>query len=260
MAKKDFERHDGRKWNETREITAKAGVIPQADGSAIFKIGNSTAYAAVYGPQELHPRHMQDPKTGILRCHYNMLPFSGPGGRGRPGPNRRAKEISMVTKNALEPVIDLSEYPNSVVDVHIEFIETDAGSRCAGICAASIALADAGIIMKDMVSSVAVGHLDGQIVIDLDGDEEHFDGEVADIPIAVIPSTGEITLLQMDGMTDPKIILEAIEKGKDEVESIAAAQRQAIIDSYPDEMQDIEETKQQLKKKLKGKLPTEEEQ
>ncbi len=260
MAKKEFKRHDGRKWNEPREMTAKAGVIPQADGSAVFKIGNSTAYAAVYGPQELHPRFMQDPKTGLLRCHYNMLPYSGPGSRGRPGPNRRAQEISMVTENALSPVVDLTDFPNSVVDVHIEFTETDAGSRCAGICAAAIALADAGITMKDMVSSVAVGHIDGQVVIDLDGHEEHHDGEVADIPIAVIPSTGEITLLQMDGMTDPKLIVEAIEKGKEEIEAIAKIQRQAVVDRFPNEMKGFEKAKKQLKGKIKKNNSKEEEQ
>ena len=260
MAKKEFTRHDGRKWNETRPMTAKAGVIPQADGSAMFKIGDSTAYAAVYGPQELHPRFMQNPKTGILRCHYNMLPYAGPGSRGRPGPNRRAQEISMVTENAISPVVDLTEFPNSVVDVHIEFIETDAGSRCAGICAAAIALADAGITMKDMVSSIAVGHLDGQVVIDLDGHEEHFDGEVADIPIAVIPSTGEITLLQMDGMTDAKLIVEAIEKGKEEIEAIAKVQRQAIRERFANEMTGFEEAKKQLKAKIKKSKKKEAEQ
>lgn len=257
MAAKELIRHDGRKWNETRPITAEAGVIPNADGSARFTIGNSTAYAAVYGPQELHPRFMQNPKTGILRIQYNMLPFSGPGGRGRPGPNRRSQEISMVMENALSPVVDLSDFPNTVVDVHVEFIETDAGSRCAGICAAAIALADAGIKMRDLVSSVAVGHLDGQIVIDLDGEEEHFDGEVADIPIAVIPSTGEITLLQMDGLTDAKLIVEAIKKGKEEIETIAKIQREALKNKFAGEMSGVEELTKKLKDKFGDALAVE---
>lgn len=234
-AEKNFKRHDGRKWDEPRKITAKAGVIPQADGSAFFQIGHSTAYAAVYGPQELHPKHMQQPKTGILRCSYNMQPFSGPGSRGRPGPNRRSKEISMVIENAISPVVDLSEYPNTVVDVFVEFVETDAGSRCAAICAAAIALADAGITMKDTVVSMAVGHINGNILVDLDGEEEHAEGEVADIPIAVIPSTGEITLLQMDGITDSGLLLKAIKDGKDAVARIAEIQRQALLDRYNDE-------------------------
>ena len=101
-------RLDGRKLDECRPMEAKAGVIKKADGSAYFKIGKTTAYAAVYGPRELYPRFKQDPTTGILRVNYNMLPFSSKGGRIRPGGNRRSKEISMVTENALLPVLDLN--------------------------------------------------------------------------------------------------------------------------------------------------------
>ena len=75
------ERLDGRKFDETRKIEAKVGVIPSADGSAYFKIGNTWAYAAVYGPRNLHPRFLQDPSKGILRCNYNMMPFSSSGER-----------------------------------------------------------------------------------------------------------------------------------------------------------------------------------
>ena len=65
-------RLDGRNsFSETRPIIAKAGVIPRADGSAYFKIGNTVAYAAVYGPRELHPKFMQNPKTGILCCIFS---------------------------------------------------------------------------------------------------------------------------------------------------------------------------------------------
>jgi exosome complex component RRP41 len=144
---------------------------------------------------------LQDPKSGVLRCNYSMLPFSGDGSRVRPGPSSRSKEISMVTEKALRPVLDLRDYPNTVVDVFIELPQTDAGSRCAGICAAAIALADAGLTMKDMVSSVSVGMVRGTLLVDLDGAEEHMDeNEAADVPIAMIPSTEEITLLQMDGI------------------------------------------------------------
>ena len=84
-------RNDGRKLDELRPISAKVGVIKKADGSAYFKIGKTVAYAAVYGPRDLYPKFKQDPKRGILRCHYNMMPFSGTGERVRPGQNRRAK-------------------------------------------------------------------------------------------------------------------------------------------------------------------------
>ena len=209
-------RIDGRKsFDELRPISAKAGVIPRAHGSAIFQIGKTVAYAAVYGPRELHPKFMQNPKCGLLRCNYSMMPFSGSGDRVRPGPNRRAKEISMVTEKSLLPVLDLSQFPNAVVDVYIELPQTDAGSRCAGICAASIALADAGIPMKDLVCAVSVGKVDDKIVVDLDYNEEAYEkGPVADVPMALIPSTGEISLLQMDGEITKEDLIKALETGK----------------------------------------------
>lgn len=226
-------RHDGRKMDETRKMEARAGVIPKADGSGYFKIGKTEAYAAVYGPRELHPKFMQDPKQGVLRCTYNMMPFSGQGNRVRPGPSRRSKEISMVMEDSLRPVVDLSEYPNAVVDVFVELPQTDAGSRCAAITAAAIALADAGFKMKDVVAAVAVGSVDGTIVVDLDYEEEAWpEGEVADIPLAMIPSTGEITLLQMDGKVQKDQLMKAIEMCRPVFERIAEVQRNAIKARY----------------------------
>ncbi|MFC1648888.1 exosome complex exonuclease Rrp41 [Nanoarchaeota archaeon] len=227
------QRTDGRDWADFRPIEAKAGVIDSADGSGYIKIGNTTAYAAVYGPRELHPRFMQDPKGGLLRCKYNMLPFAGAGERVRPGPSRRSKEISMVTEYALRPVVDLKDYPNAVVDVFIELTETDAGSRCAGICAASIALADAGIKMKDMVAAISVGKVGDKIVVDLDGPEEHFDeNNSADIPVAMIPSTEEISLLQLDGKITKEEVFKAFDMVKEPLKKIAEIQRQALRDKF----------------------------
>ncbi|MGV8162655.1 MAG: exosome complex exonuclease Rrp41 [Candidatus Nanoarchaeia archaeon] len=232
----EFKRPSGRAITEPRKIEAEAGVIKKADGSARFKIGDTEAYAAVYGPRELHPKFLQDPKSGVLRCNYNMMPFSGDGSRVRPGPSRRSKEISLVTEKALLPVIDLQDYPNTVVDVFIELPQTDAGSRCAGICAAAIALADAGFLMKDMVAAVSVGSVRGNLLVDLDGAEEHMDeNEAADIPVAMIPSTEEITLLQMDGIVSKDDLLTAIEMVKPALKFIAEKQREALRNRYKKE-------------------------
>lgn len=226
-------RFDGRKFDELRPIEAKAGVIANAQGSAYFKIGNTVAYAAVYGPRDLYPKFKQDPRGGLLRCSYNMMPFAGMGDRVRPGQNRRSKEISMVTDKALLPVADLTDYPNAVVDVFIELPQTDAGSRCAGICAASIALADAGIPMKDMVAAVSVGRVGDKVLVDLNYNEESFhEVPVADMPIAMIPSTGEITLLQMDGEISKEMIEKAFELGRQACARIGEIQRKALRDKY----------------------------
>ncbi|MBW2963169.1 exosome complex exonuclease Rrp41 [Candidatus Woesearchaeota archaeon] len=226
-------RFDGRKWEETRPIKAQAGVIPNADGSAFFQIGQTTAYAAVYGPRELHPKFLQNPKKGLLRCFYNMMPFSGMGDRVRPGTSRRSKEISMVMQKALEPVVDLSEWPNAVVDVFVELPETDAGSRCAAICAAAIALADAGITMKDMVSAVAVGIIDDQVLADLDYQEEAYeDGPVADIPVAILHNTQEVSLLQMDGEISHENLIKALELAKKVTADIYELQKKALKERF----------------------------
>jgi exosome complex component RRP41 len=233
-------RNDGRKHDELRPIEAKVGVIKKADGSAYFKIGKTVAYAAVYGPRDLYPKFKQDPKRGILRCNYNMMPFSGTGERVRPGQNRRAKEISLVTEKALTPVVDLSNCPNAVVDVYIELPQTDAGSRCAGICAAALALADAGITMRDLVAAVSVGNVDGTTAVDLDYSEEaHEVGDVSDIPVAMIPSTEEITLLQMDGVISRDDLIKAVEAVKPALKRISEIQRAALKEKYkiPADMQ-----------------------
>ncbi len=226
-------RKDNRKFDETRQIEAKVGVIKRADGSAYFRIGNTIAYAAVYGPRNLFPRFLQNPTRGILRCNYNMMPFSSRGERVRPGGSRRSKEISMVTEKALLPVLDLEEYPNSVVDVFIELIQTEAGSRCAGICAASMALADAGLKMKDLVAAVSVGRVDDKLLVDLDYSEESYDdGPVADIPVAMMPTSGKISLLQMDGPVSKEELMKLLEMAKKTCKHIYEIQKDALKKRY----------------------------
>ncbi len=237
------QRLDGRKDDDLRPMEAKAGVIPNAAGSASFRIGKTWAIAAVYGPRELFPKFLQNPKEGVLRCHYSMMPFSGSGERIRPGGNRRSQEIAMVMTRALEPVVDLSAFPNAVVDIFVDLPQTDAGTRCAAISAASIALAEAGIPMKDMVSSVAVGKVDNRIVADLDYREEHIeefnpdskDASVSDIPIAVIHNTGEIALLQMDGKISQEELIKALRLGQKACEKIYQAQKKALLERFPKE-------------------------
>src|SRR3990167_3878346 len=226
-------RIEGRGFDETRPIEAKVGVIARADGSAMFKIGNTWAYAAVYGPRNLHPKFLQDPQKGILRCNYNMMPFSSSGERVRPGGSRRSKEISLVTEKSLLPVLDLEGYPNSVVDVFIELPQTEAGSRCAGICAASMALADAGLDMKDLVAAVSVGKVADKLLVDLDYSEESYpEGPVADIPVAMMPNSGKITLLQMDGEVSKEELMKVIEMAKKACADIYEVQKKALKEKY----------------------------
>jgi len=226
-----MKRPSGRKADELREIEAKAGVISRADGSAYFKIGKTIAYATVYGPRNLYPKFKQNPQKGILRVNYNMMPFSSKGDRVRPGGNRRAKEIALVTEKSLLPVLNLHEFPNAVVDLFIELPQTDAGTRCAGICAASIALADAGIPMKDLVGSVSAGKFGDDIVLDLDYIEDSAEDGV-DLPLAMTGRKGEVTLLQMDGKITPEQVKKALQLARKGVQKIIAVQHTALEERY----------------------------
>ena len=225
-----YTRKDGRKNDELRSpILAKVGIIANADGSAMFQIGKTIAIAAVYGPKKMHPQHSQNPEKGTLRCTYNMNSFSVED-RIRPGPSRRSTEISKITEWALEPVVMLEGYPNQVVDVHIQIIQADAGTRCAGINAASMALAHAGIPMKDIVSSIAVGKIDKTVVLDLDKyeDSEFEEGEGStDIPISLTQS-GHITHLQLDGKISVEQLKEAILMARKSSKEIYEIQKKAL--------------------------------
>ena len=225
-------RSDGRGFDELRKIEAKVGIIKRADGSAMLKIGNTIAIAAVYGPRELYPRFLQEQDKGLLRCHYNMMAFSGSGNRVRPGPSRRSKEIGLVTEKALLPVLDLTNCPGAVVDVFVELIQTDSGTRCAGICAAAMALADAGFKMKDLVSSIAVGRVGDKILVDLTKEEEDYEGGMADMPIAIMPRNQQITLLQMDGFATKQEIKKMLEAARKACKEIYKVQKQALKERY----------------------------
>jgi exosome complex component RRP41 len=222
-------RTDGRKFDELRGMKAKVGVVPSADGSAMFQSGKTRALAIVRGPRVLHPKHMENPQKGILRVTYQMMSFSV-WDRIRPGLSRRGQEISKVAEWALSEVIDLSAFPNSVVDVFIQIPQADAGTRVAGLNAAAMALAHSGLPMKDMISATAAGKIDKTLVIDVDKEEEDYkEGEGStDIPMAFTSRDKKITLLQLDGKISTEELKEAIEMGKKSCEKILDLQTKAL--------------------------------
>ncbi|MEK6875661.1 MAG: exosome complex exonuclease Rrp41 [Nanoarchaeota archaeon] len=232
IKEKEFKRASGRKIEETREIKAKVGVVPNADGSAVFSFGDTIAIAAVYGPKTMHPQHQQDPEKGVLRCTYSMLSFSVKE-RIKPGPSRRSTEISKISEWALEPAVMIGKYPNTVVDVHINVLQADASTRCAGINAAAMALAQAGIPMKELVTSVSIGKLDKQLVVDVDKNEEDFEeGEGAtDIAMSFLSNSGKLSHLQLDGKISIKQLKEAIELGRKTCKKIYEIQKKALKDA-----------------------------
>ena len=215
-------RLDGRRADEIRPMKIEIGVLSRADGSCYLEWGRNKILVGVFGPREAHPRRSQRADTAVIRYKYNMASFSVED-RARPGPSRRSIEISKVSREAFEPVIMAELFPKTAIDIFVEVLQADAGTRTAAINASSVALADAGIPMKGLVTSCAFGKVDGQIVLDLNKDEDNY-GE-ADFPVAMTQD-GEITLVQMDGHLTPEEIkkgLELVKKGCKEILEIQQA-------------------------------------
>lgn len=229
LVNKDGKRIDGRMPDEHRDIKIEAGVLGNADGSAYVEIGKNKVLAAVYGPRECHPRHLQDPTKAIIQCKYNMQTYSV-SDRKRPGTDRRSVEISKITAEALEKVVLTELYPRASIDVYIEILQANAGTRCAGLTAASVALADAGIPMRDIIPSIAAGKADGHVLLDLNKEEDNF-GQ-ADVPMAIVPSTNEIVLLQMDGNMTREEFDKAIEMGVRGCHDVYKLQKEALLNRY----------------------------
>jgi len=135
-----------------------------------------------------------------------------------------------VMRESLEPALILEDYPRAAIDVFVEILQADGGSRCAGITAASIALADAGINMRDVVSACAAGKIDNTIVLDID-DTEDKEG-VADMPVAYMPHLEQVTLLQLDGILTPEQFNECLDKAIVGCNIVYEIQRQALMQKY----------------------------
>jgi len=227
---REGKRIDGRAPDQIRPIRMDVGVLSNADGSALVAYGDTVAIAAVYGPREVHPRHLALPDRAILRVRYHMTPFSTAEERKRPEPTRREIEISKVIRQALEPVILLEQFPRTAIDIFIEILQADGSTRVASITAASLALADAGIPMRDIVIGVSVGKIGDLIVVDLNRYEDAYgDG---DMPVAIMYNKGLITLLQADGQWTPDEINRGIELAYKAAGEIYRALRETIKARY----------------------------
>ncbi|MDA7941763.1 MAG: exosome complex exonuclease Rrp41 [Nitrosopumilus sp.] len=222
-------RCDGRRVDEPRRIMIRAGGLKNADGSAYIEFGDNKIIAGVFGPREVHPKHLSDTDTGILRVRYHMAPFSV-GERKNPAPSRREIEISKVIKEALEPAVMLEQFPRTVVDVFLEVIQADGGTRCAALSAASVALADAGIPMRDMVAACAAGKVADTIILDVNNEEDQ--AGQADMPIGYMPGLEKITLLQLDGVLTPDEYKRCVRVGIDGCKIVYDLQKKALAEKY----------------------------
>ncbi|XP_040363538.1 exosome complex component RRP41 homolog isoform X2 [Rosa chinensis] len=189
---------DGRRPKELfmRQIRAEIGVVAKADGSAMFEMGNTKVVAAVYGPREVQNRSQQLNANALVRCEYTMANFSTGDRMRKLKGDRRSTEISLVIRQTMEECILTNLMPRSQIDIFVQVVQADGGTLSACINAATLALANAGIPMRDIVTSCSAGYLNSTPLLDLNYIEDSAGG--ADVTLGIMPKLDKVTLLQMD--------------------------------------------------------------
>lgn len=223
-------RIDGRAPDELRKIRIEVGVIPDADGSAYVEWGGNKIICGVHGPRECIPRHEASPFRALIKCRYSMSPFASLEEHGRSGPSRRSIELSKVIREVFENLIISEEFPNTQIDIYVDVLQAEGGTRTASITAAAVALANAGIPMRDLVTAVSVGKADGELLVDLGKMEDNF-GQ-SDIPIAFSARDKKILLLQMDGLLSKEEIKRILHMAQEAATKVCEIQKSAIRKFY----------------------------
>ncbi|KAI8470526.1 MAG: putative exosome complex exonuclease RRP41 [Monoraphidium minutum] len=150
----DGTRLDGRGLEEFRSVFLNTKVISRAAGSAYAEFSNTKVMVAIYGPRQGERKHgFTD--MGRLNVEVSFTSFSRPE-RGRQQQRAVEKELASCLSAALEPAVDLSKLPKSVLDVYVLILEAGGAEAAVAAAAASLALSDAGVAMFDLVAACSV--------------------------------------------------------------------------------------------------------
>jgi exosome complex component RRP41 len=200
-------RIDGRRPNEVRCVKCRIGVYTQAEGSAYLEQGNTKVLATVYGPHEVRgskSRALHD--RALINCQYSMAVFSTAERKPRPRGDRRSVEMTRHLEQTFNAAILTTLYPRSQIDIYVEVLQSDGGNYSVCINAATLALIDAGIALRDVVCACTAGDLgtvadDGtSAIVDVSHTEESSRaGGASTLTIAILPKSGHIVHVEMTG-------------------------------------------------------------
>uniref|UniRef100_A0A1B0GJ79 Putative exosome complex component RRP41 n=2 Tax=Lutzomyia longipalpis TaxID=7200 RepID=A0A1B0GJ79_LUTLO len=214
-------RLDGRRAHELRRIQCRLGVFSQPDGSAYLEQGNTKVLAAVYGPHQASSKRMNVEEV-VINCQYSMATFSTGERKRHPHGDRKSLEMGMHIQQALSAAIKLELYPRSQIDIFIEVLQADGGNYCAAINAATLALIDAGIGLREYVCACTASLANGKVpMMDISYIEEVSGG--ATLTVASLPSSGKIAFMEMSQrfhLDDLSKVLEHALEGCREVKKI----------------------------------------
>jgi len=195
----------------------KTGVIHAATGSAYVELNNTKVICGVYGPKP-NTKAQEFSEQGTLNCDFKYTSFSCQNERKGFASDSEEKEYSMLMLQALSVAVRMDRFPKSIVDVNVLVLQNDGAALSTAITCASLALADAGIEMYDLVASCTASatiqdttssELPPIVVFDPTQREEG--GQTGRVVLARMPSMAVISQLLMDGELDVRTVEEGID-------------------------------------------------
>ena len=177
-------RLDGRAPNQCRPISIEADFMPNAEGSALIKLGDTHVICTATVSTDV-PRWMRGRGTGWVTAEYGMLPRSTNErvDRRRASTSGRSREIERLIGRSLRAVTDMAALGERMITVDCDVLRADGGTRTASITGGYVALALAigridadgahrAAILQDSVSAISVGIVDGECYLDLPYEED----------------------------------------------------------------------------------------
>lgn len=177
-------------------------VFDHSDGSAILQQGNTKILAAVFGPREPKPgqKNRMDQEKCLIDVEYSRAAFSTPERKRRGRGDKRSQEISLSLQKTFESVILTSLYPRSAISIFVEVLQADGADYAVCVNAATLALIDAGIPVRDVCCAVSCGLVtkDGttHTLIDLAYAEES--SRIPTVTATGMPKTGEMVFFEVE--------------------------------------------------------------
>ena len=223
----DGKRAGGRSINDFRSIAIQTGVLGQAAGSASIQIGATQVVCSVFGPKESDSR--ESTMEGTLECSLRFASFAQAGGRRKAAVGGAAdeRELSAALHAALVGSVQLEKYPKSRVAVHAFVLQDDGAALAAAICGASLALADASILLYDLVAACGCAvHTDA---VALDCSAAELRGASSEAVVAQMPSLQQLTLLRHSGAAGFDHVTEGLQLALDGCATISARMRAALV-------------------------------
>lgn len=175
-------RRGGRDLRSHRAVEANVGFHRLAEGSVLYRC-EGTVILVTASVDESVPRFMEGSGRGWVTAEYQLHPRANPQRRehrdGRTKPlSGRSKEIERLIGRSLRAAVVPEKLGERTIMIDCDVLEADGGTRTASISAGWVALALAlerlrvrglleGPPLRDQVAAISVGHVDGELALDL---------------------------------------------------------------------------------------------